>query len=1092
MLEYRRVVLKWALQEVDEKPGQPLLKVGDCIQEVDKLSLIGLPPDVCEDTFGASFRHGAWLMALSGQEAGVDLNDLDAAEFAYDRFYSKHALLQAQDEASLRSSLQEARAAGVEASVLAEAEARLRTLTAERELADAGAGPPRTLDRELSNVDSPRSLGRWALGCDDAMSGPATSSKAALLHDLEKKRQEREKLRQSNAKEAAEETQKHTAALRIQSFVRSVLARSRWADSEWKSIQKQVQDLQTLAKIVQMKGQPFLAPGKVLLTLMRRTHWQVWKHLALRSADDLAEVLCALSGFVLDALRVSHRDVHRSICYLMTDGMEKSAHAPAAAWTLYSFCAALLHLATTGARRPSSGCTTTWAAAAAKSLAQLLDVAAWGDGSAVEIPAISAFASFLLQRLADPQRLHSWRVCASGCAWGHGDAPEKLQQLVAVQVALLRLGFLSVQDRGNAAPRGVVAAALQAALAVPRVAGPLAKQFAALPRKDKVVEDLVWSDVLAQLPQRYQESGQHRQGSAKALEQEYAMAYAAGNLLELHGELQLPLAALLPVLALLVERAVEVSMLPGSASSGDEPVALQELRRQLKAMAEPAAVVRMWSDILCLRFRPKENLIVPLRGYQRHCLAVVSHQVCPKAVSSLAQLYSVLLSKARAAAKAGSNHQVFQGIANAIAYMEGGDVPKVLWRHIESVITDMDPLQLKANELHLLHLQALLVSQTLGVLSSEELQGASAPLCRHDMPGYVAKVSALASTIAWTSSGSQIREELLETAGRVLAQLYRICDRKWVPVQNWHAPEPILDGFKAAMKELTEHLQLRSPEPRTLPPAAERLLRHVPQAIPFEQRVALLRARGKAVAVIGGGISGVVAAQTLSAQHEVVLFDFGSRGLGGRCGHREDPKDGLRFDHGAQFLSVGATDSERICLPSETGNAAHHEASEADAQAADDQYLGSFKVLILTDVMLSFPEWHRAALLGLEAHVPELVGVLKETDTRQPCRHGKTDMAPLFSLMVSFELGATENVDLDAAVIRTSPVLQWICRMIFGGHIVAPMGSYLKSCSLRVAVCVSTREFAEACLGDEPMSVEGAKGIIYKPQEKESGFARCF
>ena len=27
-------------------------------------------------------------------------------------------------------------------------------------------------------------------------------------------------------------------------------------------------------------------------------------------------------------------------------------------------------------------------------------------------------------------RLHSWRVCASGCTWGHGDAPEKLQQLV--------------------------------------------------------------------------------------------------------------------------------------------------------------------------------------------------------------------------------------------------------------------------------------------------------------------------------------------------------------------------------------------------------------------------------------------------------------------------------------------------------------------------------------------------------------------------------------------------------------------------------------------------------------------------------------
>ena len=35
----------------------------------------------------------------------------------------------------------------------------------------------------------------------------------------------------------------------------------------------------------------------------------------------------------------------------------------------------------------------------------------------------------------------------------------------------------------------------------------------------------------------------------------------------------------------------------------------------------------------------------------------------------------------------------------------------------------------------------------------------------------------------------------------MLAQLYRICDRKWVPVQNWHAPEPILDDFKAAMKD---------------------------------------------------------------------------------------------------------------------------------------------------------------------------------------------------------------------------------------------------------------------------------------------------
>ena len=51
--------------------------------------------------------------------------------------------------------------------------------------------------------------------------------------------------------------------------------------------------------------------------------------------------------------------------------------------------------------------------------------------------------------------------------------------------------------------------------------------------------------------------------------------------------------------------------------------------------------------------------------------------------------------------------------------------------------------------MHLLHLQALLVSQTLGVLSAEELQGATAPLCRHDMPSYVAKAPGDVSSMIW-------------------------------------------------------------------------------------------------------------------------------------------------------------------------------------------------------------------------------------------------------------------------------------------------------------------------------------------------------
>lgn len=45
----------------------------------------------------------------------------------------------------------------------------------------------------------------------------------------------------------------------------------------------------------------------------------------------------------------------------------------------------------------------------------------------------------------------------------------------------------------------------------------------------------------------------------------------------------------------------------------------------------------------------------------------------------------------------------------------------------------------------------------------------------------------------------------METSGRVLAQLYRICHRNWVPISTFHAPEAILEGFKAAMKAFLEN-----------------------------------------------------------------------------------------------------------------------------------------------------------------------------------------------------------------------------------------------------------------------------------------------
>ena len=50
------------------------------------------------------------------------------------------------------------------------------------------------------------------------------------------------------------------------------------------------------------------------------------------------------------------------------------------------------------------------------------------------------------------------------------------------------------------------------------------------------------------------------------------------------------------------------------------------------------------------------------------------------------------------------------------------------------------------------------------------------------------------------------------------------------------------------------------------------------------------------VAVVGGGVAGCIFADALAtalpAPGAVVVFDCGARGLGGRCGHREDVKLG--------------------------------------------------------------------------------------------------------------------------------------------------------------------------------------------------------
>ncbi|CAM9459484.1 unnamed protein product, partial [Heterosigma akashiwo] len=63
------------------------------------------------------------------------------------------------------------------------------------------------------------------------------------------------------------------------------------------------------------------------------------------------------------------------------------------------------------------------------------------------------------------------------------------------------------------------------------------------------------------------------------------------------------------------------------------------------------------------------------------------------------------------------------------------------------------------------------------------------------------------------------------------------------------------------------------------------------------------------VAVIGGGISGLVCAKTLEENGiRATVFDTGKNEVGGRCSTREFERPGqapLIFDHSAQFATVG-------------------------------------------------------------------------------------------------------------------------------------------------------------------------------------------
>ena len=71
-------------------------------------------------------------------------------------------------------------------------------------------------------------------------------------------------------------------------------------------------------------------------------------------------------------------------------------------------------------------------------------------------------------------------------------------------------------------------------------------------------------------------------------------------------------------------------------------------------------------------------------------------------------------------------------------------------------------------------------------------------------------------------------------------------------------------------------------------------------------------AKGKKIAVIGSGITGLTVARNLQGVGEIQLYDK-STGVGGRMATRS--KEGRYFDHGAQFFTVRTKQFKEFLKP---------------------------------------------------------------------------------------------------------------------------------------------------------------------------------
>lgn len=688
------------------------------------------------------------------------------------------------------------------------------------------------------------------------------ATRAQVLENARKQRQQREAQRKSDEEEVARTRQFESAAQKIQKVVRGSIARSRWLENDWKTLEKQVQDLENVSVFVRQKGQQFVAPCKVLMQLLLRAS----RH-GKRPSNERVDVFVKLAALLVSGLRAPANDKQRGICSHL-DGVSIEhnkchAVAPDPSRIVVKFAEVFFDAVVTSST-----------AAGAVEFAALLEVNSWGQGRGLQdVDGCKKLASNLLTSATNPtcarrtgstdaQRLASWRTAATSAIsfWpgGQSTVPDRIKSLVGIAASWLRL-IASCEplriDVGNG-----IGDLLEVGASVPRIGSLLGAQISIT-----TVPTTTWATLLRALGKNLRYLDDRANGSKSKTadigraDREHALIYLSGNLWELYGlGIGVPLDLLLEVQASL-SNSLEVSMIPGfGVAANDEAIIAQTLREQFRHFADHTSATNIFSSVLHLQTQLGDPAMFgkATTPYERHCVAVAFQLVKVSAVSACCRIYNHIFAKVHLAMKASrvtTHTQAYYSLANAIAFMDGGDVAKVLWR-MALCFYDLEMLlyQVPAECYHILFLVVLLLSQLFNVMSHDDIRSPKCPLNKNDLQTFVSVATRFAAHLI-RGNGSEIAggnisgmsvEVFLVQVGRVLSQLKGFASRlgdvnsgQWLPADTWHAPDEIVEDFKRAVEF--------GPDANTQTGQhgfAERLLRHLPHCIPFDHRVSLLRA----------------------------------------------------------------------------------------------------------------------------------------------------------------------------------------------------------------------------------------------------------